>query len=70
MNLGRLWRPRSMLFWQLVVFNLLSALCAWALRSVALTTVAFTVVAALALLNCLFGMMATWRLWAQPPDAD
>ena len=70
MSLGRLWRPRSMLFWQLVAFNLLSALCAWALRSVALTPVAFAVVAALALMNGLFGMLATWRLWALPPDAD
>ena len=41
-----------------------------ALRSVALTPVAFAVVAALALMNGLFGMLATWRLWALPPDAD
>ena len=70
MSLRRLWRPRSLLFWQVVAFNLLSALCAWALRSLPLTTAAFWLVAVLALMNCFFGMLATWRLWVQSPDPD
>ncbi len=66
MRLVRLWQPRSGLFWQMVTFNLLSTLCAWALRTLPLTAAAMGVVAALGLLNCAFGMLATWRLWQRP----
>lgn len=67
MKLKRLWQPRSLLFWQMVGFNLLSSLCAWALRTLPLNTAGMLLVAAAALLNCGFGLLAMWRLLQEAP---
>ena len=62
MRFSHLWQPRSLLFWQMVVFNLLSSLCAWGLRTLPLNTAGMLLLGAIALLNCGFGMLAMWRL--------
>ena len=72
MKLSRLWQPRTPLFWQMVAFNVLSSLCAWALRTLPLNTAGMLLVGSAALLNCGFGLLATWRLLqgpAQPSGA-
>ena len=66
-RLWRLWQPRTLLFWQMVAFNVLSSLCAWALRTLPLNTAGMWVVGVIALLNCGFGLLATWKL-LQGPD--
>ena len=63
MKLARLWQPRSPLFWAMVAFNLLSSVCAWALRSLPLNTAGLWLVGTLGLLNCGLGLLVTWRLW-------
>ena len=66
LKLVRLWQPRTLLFWQMVVFNVLSSLGAWALRDLPLNTAGMLLVGMVALLNCGFGMLATWRLLKGP----
>ena len=66
-RLWHLWQPRTLLFWQVVGFNVLSSLCAWALRTLPLNTAGMLLVGLAALLNCGFGLLATWRL-LQGPD--
>lgn len=66
-KLARLWQPRTLLFWQMVFFNIMSSVCAWALRALPLNTTGLVLVGSVALLNCGFGMLAAWRLM-QTPD--
>ncbi len=66
-RLMRLWQPRTLLFWQMLVFNVLSSVCAWALRALPLSTAGVLLVGVLGLLNCGFGMLAAWRLLRAPP---
>ena len=66
MKLSRLWQPRTLLFWQMVAFNVLSSLCTWALRTLPLNTAGMLLVGTAALLNCGFGMLAMWRLLKGP----
>ena len=66
MKLGRLWQPRSLLFWQMVLFNVLSSLCTWGLRTLPLNTAGMLLLGTVALLNCGFGMLAMWRLLKGP----
>ena len=58
----RLWQPRQPLFWLFVAFNLMSSLCAWALRSLPLSAGGNVLVGLVALVNAGFGMLAAWRL--------
>lgn len=67
-RLSRLWQPRKLLFWQMVMFNLLSSVCSWALRALPLNTVAMLVVALVALLNVGFGLLAAWMLLREDPN--
>ena len=67
MRLGRLWQPRTGLFWQMMAFNLLSSLFAWALRSLELTSLGTLLLGALALANVGFGLLAAWRLLQRDP---
>jgi hypothetical protein len=62
MKLQRLWQPGTLLFWQMVVFNILSSACGWALRVLPLNTAGLLLIGTLGLLNCAFGMLAMWRL--------
>ncbi len=68
MKLSRLWQPRKLLFWQMVLFNVLSSVCSWALRALPLNTVAMLVVALVALLNVGFGLLAAWMLMREDPS--
>ncbi len=70
MKLSRLWQPRTLLFWQMLAFNVLSSLCAWALRTLPLNTAGMLLVGTAALLNCGFGLLATWRLLKGPDRAS
>ncbi len=69
MKLRRLWQPRTLLFWQMVVFNILSSLCGWALRALPLNTTGLLLIGTLGLLNCACGMLAMWRLLQDEPAA-
>ena len=68
MKWSRLWQPRKLLFWQMVMFNVLSSVCSWALRALPLNTVAMLVVALVAMLNVGFGLLAAWMLMREDPN--
>ncbi len=65
-KLRRLWQPDKPLFWLMLGFNLLSSLCAWALRALPLNTVGLLVIASVALLNVACGLLAAWKLMQDP----
>ncbi|WP_418317125.1 hypothetical protein [Piscinibacter sakaiensis] len=67
MKWRRLWQPRSGMFWLMIVFNVLSSLCAWALRTLPLTDGAKLVLALVALMNVGFGLLAAWQLLRSEP---
>ena len=67
MNLRRLWQPRSGLFWQMLAFNVLSSISAWALRALDLTTFGTLLLGSLGLANVVFGLLAAWRLLHSEP---
>ena len=69
MKFSRLWQPRRLLFWQMVMFNVLSSVCGWALRALPLNTVGLLLIGTVGLLNCVFGMLAMWRLMRDEPAA-
>lgn len=69
MKLSRLIQPRNPLFWLMLVFNLLSSLFAWVLRSYPLNTAGLVLVASLALANAILGMWLAWRLVRDPGGA-
>jgi hypothetical protein len=70
LKLGRLWQPRRLLFWQMVLFNALSSLCAWAMRSYPLNTVGLLLMGGIALLNVGFGLLAAWALLREGPAGE
>ena len=69
MKLARLWQPRNPLFWFCLLLNLLSALCAWALRALPLHTGGVLLVGGLGLTNSLLSMWLAWRLVRDEPPA-
>jgi hypothetical protein len=62
MKLQRLWQPAHPMFWLMVVFNVLSSVCAWALRAVALPYPVMLFIALVALGNVAGGLLCAWRL--------
>ena len=66
-RLGRLWQPGRLLFWQMVMFNILSSVCGWALRALPLNGVGLAVVGLMGLLNVAFGLLAAWKLVTEEP---
>ncbi len=70
-KLARLWQPRTLLFWQWVFFNIMSSVCAWAMRALPLNTTGLVLIGSVALLNCGFSLLAMWRLMQTPePSPD
>ncbi|MEO5734596.1 MAG: hypothetical protein ABIN96_05225 [Rubrivivax sp.] len=67
MNWHRLWQPQRSLFWLMLAFNALSSLCAWALRTWPLNTLGQLLLALVALLNVVFGLLAAWQLLREEP---
>ena len=53
----------------MVLFNLLSSVCAWALRTLPLNTAALWLVGGVGLLNVAFGLLAMWELLREEPPA-
>ncbi len=70
MKLSRLWQPRRLLFWQMIMFNVLSSVCTFAMRAYPLNTGAMLLLALIALLNVGFGLLAAWALVRDPPPAQ
>ena len=70
MQIKRLWQPRRGLFWMMVVFNLLSSLCTFAMRTYPLTAAGLWLLAVIALLNVGFGLLAAWQLMREPPARE
>jgi hypothetical protein len=67
MKFRRLWQPGRLLFWQMVMFNVLSSVCGWALRALPLNTAGLLLIGTVGLLNCVFGMLAMWHLMRDEP---
>ncbi len=70
MKWRRLWQPQRLLFWQMVVFNILSSVCSWALRALPLNTAGVVVVGLVALANVAFGLLAAWALLKDPAPGE
>ncbi len=66
----RLWQPQRLLFWQMVVFNILSSVCSWALRALPLSGAGMAVVSVIALANVGFGLLAAWALLKDPAPGE
>jgi hypothetical protein len=62
MKLRRLWQPANPLFWLMLLFNGLSSLCGWLMRTLPLSDLGLVLLALLALANVGFGLVAAWRL--------
>ena len=67
MKLSRLWQPHRLLFWQMIMFNVLSSVCTYAMRALPLNTVGLLLVGGVALLNVGFGLVAAWALVRDEP---
>jgi len=67
MQLKRLWQPRRGLFWMMVMFNVLSSVCTYAMRAYPLNMLGLLLLAFVALLNVAFGLLAAWQLMRDPP---
>ncbi len=70
MKWQRLWQPQRLLFWQMVIFNILSSVCSWALRALPLNGIGLAVVGAVALANVGFGLVAAWALLKDPAPGE
>ena len=68
--LSRLWQPRRLLFWQMLLFNVLSSLCTYAMRALPLNTMGLLLVGGIALLNVGFSLMAAWALIRESSRED
>jgi hypothetical protein len=63
----RLWQPGRLLFWQMLVFNMLSSACAWAMNTLPLNGIGLALIGTLGVLNVAFGMLAAWMLVKEEP---
>lgn len=69
MKLSRLWQPRRLLFWQMLMFNVLSSVCTYGMHTLPLNTLGLLLLGSIALLNVVFGMLAAWALMREEPPA-
>jgi len=67
MKLSRLWQPRRLLFWQMLLFNVLSSVCTYGMRALPLNTLGLLLLGGVALLNVAFGLLAAWALMREEP---
>jgi hypothetical protein len=67
MKLSRLWQPRRLLFWQMLMFNVLSSVCTYGMRALPLNTLGLVLLGSIALLNVAFGLLAAWALMREEP---
>ncbi len=70
MKWKRLWQPQRLLFWQMLIFNVLSSVCSWALRALPLNGVGMAVVSIVALTNVAFSLLAAWALLKDPAPGE
>jgi len=70
MKLRRLWQPRNPLFWMMVMFNVLSSVCSWAMRAFPLNMPALLLIGGVALMNVVFGLLAAWKLVTEPAPGE
>jgi hypothetical protein len=70
MKLRRLWQPRNSLFWMMVMFNVLSSVCSWAMRALPLNMLGLLLVGGVALMNVVFGLLAAWKLVNEPAPGE
>jgi hypothetical protein len=70
MKLSRLWQPRNPLFWMMVMFNVLSSVCSWAMRALPLNMLGLLLVGGVALMNVIFGLLAVWKLLKDPAPGE
>jgi len=70
MKLRRLWQPGNPLFWMMVMFNVLSSVCSWAMRAFPLNMAGLLLVGGVALMNVAFGLLAAWKLMNEPAPGE
>jgi hypothetical protein len=70
MKWQRLWQPQRLLFWQMLVFNILSSVCSYALRSLPLNATGTVIISLVALANVAFGFLAAWALLKDPAPGE
>ena len=70
MKWRRLWQPQRLLFWHMLMFNILSSVCSWALRALPLNGTGMAVVSVVALANVAFGLVAAWALLKDPAPGE
>jgi hypothetical protein len=68
-RLLRLWQPSRAIFWLMVVFNALSSVGSYVMRSWPLNTVGLMLVGFFSLFNMAGGLWAAWQLIKGPPPA-
>jgi 4-hydroxybenzoate polyprenyltransferase len=66
-KLKRLWQPQRLLFWQMLMFNVLSSACGWAMNTLPLNGIGLLLVGTLGLMNVGFGLLAAWALLREEP---
>jgi hypothetical protein len=70
MKFSRLWQPGNPLFWQWLFFNVMSSVCGWAMRAYPLNMAGLLLLAFVALLNVVFGLLAAWKLLQTPKAGE
>ncbi len=67
MKLSRLWQPQRLLFWQMLLFNVLSSVCTYGMRALPLNMLGLLLLGGVALMNVAFGLLAAWALMREEP---
>ncbi len=70
MQWRRLWQPQRGLFWMMLMFNVLSSVCSYAMRALPLNMVGLLLIGGVALMNVVFGLLAAWALLRTPTAAE